>query len=73
MLVAASHNSGNNGAPAVDMAKLKRTERISCGRSTVLLTAGLRLRPQGNKSFDSGLRRIVLSSQNRCVVAANVM
>jgi len=35
---ATAANSGNNGAPSFDMAQLKLGERISCGRSTVLLT-----------------------------------
>jgi hypothetical protein len=69
---AAAHNSGNNGAPSFDMAQLKRSERISCGRSTVFGAGWYAHSAAGNWSFDSGSVRVILSTKNRCVVAANV-
>jgi hypothetical protein len=38
-----------------------------------LVRFGMRTPPPENLSFDSGSVRIVLSTKNRCVVAADVM
>jgi hypothetical protein len=51
-------------------AKLKVTVVVA-QRFCSLLVCGFGR--EKNESFDSGLRRIVLSSQNRCVVTPNVM
>jgi hypothetical protein len=51
-------------------AKLKATVEVA---QRFLVRVGMRTPPPENESFDSGSVRFVLSTKNRCVVAADVM
>jgi hypothetical protein len=51
-------------------AKLKATVEVA---QRFLVRVGMRTPPPENVSFDSGSVRFVLSTKNRCVVAADVM
>jgi hypothetical protein len=50
-------------------AKLKATVEVA---QRFLVRVGMRTPPPENVSFDSGSVRFVLSTKNRCVVAADV-
>lgn len=52
-------NTPNNDAPSFDMAMFKQGDRISCGRSTVLLTGWYAPFAARNRSFDSGSGRVI--------------
>jgi len=71
--VQTAYNSSNNGAPFVDRAQLKLWKRMVVVALRFLVRFGLRTPPPMNESFDRGSVRFVLSTKNRCVVAANVM
>jgi len=68
-----AYNSSNTDTHFVDMAKLNPSSRVSCGRS--ICFAACWYAPPGarNQSFDSALRRVVLSGKTNGVVAANVI